>query len=387
MLARSPRARSAGWRPRPARRATSSRIAGAVSAGRRWVKTVATAARFIPARPPARRRRGPRSARGRPASASHTNVSRLPFGPGSPLEAKPRTAAPSSRAAASPTATSALRRAAGSRTTPPLPTAARPTSNCGLTIARQSYALRGAGEHGREHLGQRDERDIDHDQLGSVRERRREAASRAFLPLEHRHARIGAQPKLQLAVGDIERDDVRGSALEQAIGEPAGRGADVKRARARDRDAEGIERVGELDPAPRDVRRRGPRPRARRRRRRAARACGPARVRAQQHVAGHHRRRRPGSGLEQPAVHQQAVDPHPRHHRTACQARFGALRDQAHTSRPGPRGILESYLSPPGNGSPRAGRSRLTAAGGALPADLGVVLDGRADALSDPRCR
>src|SRR5581483_3114172 len=73
----------------------------------------------------------------RPASANHTNVSRFPFGPGSSELAYPSTLTQIERAA-SPTATSAERRAAASRTTPPLPTASRPTSNCGLIRARQS---------------------------------------------------------------------------------------------------------------------------------------------------------------------------------------------------------------------------------------------------------
>ena len=73
----------------------------------------------------------------RPASASHTNVSRLPFGPGSPDDAKPSTAAPCARANDA-TATERPARSAGSRTTPPLPTFPRPTSNCGLIIASTS---------------------------------------------------------------------------------------------------------------------------------------------------------------------------------------------------------------------------------------------------------
>ena len=47
-----------------------------------------------------------------------------------------------------------------------------------------------------------------------------------------------------------------GAALEQAVGEAAGRGADVERAAAGDGDAERVERVGELDAAAGDVRRR-----------------------------------------------------------------------------------------------------------------------------------
>ena len=59
-------------------------------------------------------------------------------------------------------------------------------------------------------------------------------------PLDHRHARILADPPVELAVGHVERRHGGGPALEQAVGEPAGRGAHVQaaaalRARARTR--------------------------------------------------------------------------------------------------------------------------------------------------------
>ena len=79
-----------------------------------------------------------------------------------------------------------------------------------------------------------------------------------MIALEHGHARVVAQRERQLAVGDVERDDMRGPALQQAVGEAAGGGADVERVATRDVDAERVERVGELDPAARDeLRRRG----------------------------------------------------------------------------------------------------------------------------------
>ena len=56
--------------------------------------------------------------------------------------------------------------------------------------------------------------------------------------LEHRHARVLAEPPVELAVGDVERDHGRGPALEQAVGEAAGRGADVEAAAARRVDLE-----------------------------------------------------------------------------------------------------------------------------------------------------
>ena len=66
-------------------------------------------------------------------------------------------------------------------------------------------------------------------------------------------ARIGAKPPIELAVADVERDDRRGAALQQHVGEAAGRRADVERAPAGGVDAEGVERAGELDAAAADV--------------------------------------------------------------------------------------------------------------------------------------
>ncbi len=110
--------------------------------GRLWLKTVM--ARGFKAPPCAPPHRGPSCAPARPASASHTKLSRLPAGPGSPEEANPSTDAPACSRTSAATATSAARRSSAERTTPPLPTRSRPTSNCGLTRARQSK--RGAAQ-------------------------------------------------------------------------------------------------------------------------------------------------------------------------------------------------------------------------------------------------
>ena len=233
-----------------ARRRSARAARAAVSATRRCVRTVAGLSRARP--PPAATSS---TAPARPPSASHTNVSRLPAGPGRPDGAKPSTDAPRSRARAA-TATIAARRSAGSRTTPPLPTRSRPTSNCGLTIARQSNALGGAGQHRRQHLRQRDERDVDR-RSGRARTGSASASSaRAFMRSMTVTRSSLRSRQSQLAVGDVERDHVRRAALQQAVGEAAGRGADVERRGARRRRAEGVERVGELDAPARDVRRR-----------------------------------------------------------------------------------------------------------------------------------
>ena len=46
--------------------------------------------------------------------------------------------------------------------------------------------------------------------------------------LDDEHARIVAQPPVELAVSHVERDDVPGATLQQHVGEAAGRRADVE---------------------------------------------------------------------------------------------------------------------------------------------------------------
>ena len=46
-------------------------------------------------------------------------------------------------------------------------------------------------------------------------------------PFEHRHPRIRTQPRVQLAVADVERDHAIRAPLQEYVGEAAGRGADV----------------------------------------------------------------------------------------------------------------------------------------------------------------
>ena len=74
----------------------------------------------------------------RPGSASQTNDSRLPLGPGSPEDAKPSTERRSRRGSRAPRRRARATRSPASRTTPPLPIRSRPTSNCGLTMASAS---------------------------------------------------------------------------------------------------------------------------------------------------------------------------------------------------------------------------------------------------------
>ena len=87
--------------------------------------------------------------------------------------------------------------------------------------------------HDRQDVAERDERDVDRDDVErravagqiAARERARVDA------LDHVDARIAADLPVELAVADVERDDARGAALQQHVGEAAGRGADVERRR------------------------------------------------------------------------------------------------------------------------------------------------------------
>ena len=61
---------------------------------------------------------------------------------------------------------------------------------------------------------------------------------------------------MQLPVADVERDHARRAALQEDVGEPAGRRTDVEAVEAGDVEPERVERVRELVPRARDVRRR-----------------------------------------------------------------------------------------------------------------------------------
>ena len=129
-----------------------------------------------------------------------------------------------------------------------------------------------------------------------------------------------AQAVVELAVGDVERDDVGGSALEQAVGEAAGGRADVERAAAGDRNVQRVERVGELHAAARDVRRRAVDLELDLGVDQLARLLGAAAAGAEVHLAGDHGRGGARSRLEQPALRQQGVQAHAGHARNGTQA-------------------------------------------------------------------
>ena len=178
-----------------------------------------------------------------------------------------------------------------------------------LRLDHRQAVERGAAqrERRRQHLGQRDERDVDHDQVGSVRELA--GAQRAGVAaLDHGHPRIVAQPPVELAVRHVDGDHVRGAALQQAVGEPTGRGADVEGPAPGDVDASASSALASLIP-PRETN--------------SARGdldldilghelpglLGPAALGQQHHLAREHRRGGAAARREQPALGEQGVEP------------------------------------------------------------------------------
>jgi hypothetical protein len=104
----------------------------------------------------------------------------------------------------------------------------------------------------RQDVPQRDERDVNRHQIRRVRQVVRAEGARVHA-LGDEDARVGAQAPIELPVADVERDDRACAALEQHVGEPARRRANVQRAAAAGKDAEGIERARELDAPAADV--------------------------------------------------------------------------------------------------------------------------------------
>ena len=230
---------------------TSAPIAGRVSDGRRWVSTVAVRTGFT-ARPRARRLRGPPPAPprlGQPNERLEVALGARQPGAGVAHHGRPQPAGGRAHGHQRPPP----RR--GVPHDPALADLAPPDLELGLDQGQAVEPLGRAAEHGRQDLGQRDERDVDHDQVRRVGQLVGTQRARVA-PFDDRHPRIGAEPPGKLAVGDIHRDDVRNPGLEQAVGEPARRGADVERPPPRHRNGERVQGVSQLDAPARDERRR-----------------------------------------------------------------------------------------------------------------------------------
>ena len=106
--------------------------------------------------------------------------------------------------------------------------------------------------HGRQHAFQGDEGQIHHDHVvaGAGQGAGREVAGVGFLQIGH--ARIAADLFVQLAVADIDAGRGHGARLQRAIGEAAGRGADIEHVRAGQIHGELLEKGRELLPAAAD---------------------------------------------------------------------------------------------------------------------------------------
>ena len=171
----SPRDRRTGSRRRPRAISISESIAGRVSDGRRWVSTVAVRTGFT-ARPRARPAPDPRAARRAALGQPHerleiplrTRAARSSRSPARWRRARPR---------AEPTDDQRGAGARGVAHHAALADLPAPHLELGLDQRQAVEPLRRAGQHGRQHLGQRDERHVDHDQIGRVRQLARAGAT------------------------------------------------------------------------------------------------------------------------------------------------------------------------------------------------------------------
>ena len=117
-------------------------------------------------------------------------------------------------------------------------------SCAGLLVERQRR---------RQHELERDEADVDDDQMRRLGRQRGDSDADVGLPpaTRPRAARAGC---VQLPAADIDRVDAPGAALQQHLREAAGRGADIEADHAARIEAEMIERGHELQAAARHVR-------------------------------------------------------------------------------------------------------------------------------------
>ena len=164
----------------------------------------------------------------------------------------------------------ARRQTAGSATTPPRSDLSRPASNWGL-IEEDEVRVR-LGD--RRRAGRRTERSEMNERSAVTSDGRiREHLGTELAdvrPVEDRDARVGSELPRELAVADVEGDDVPRAALQQAVGESARRRPRVEAVTSGGIDRERVEGGGELLPSAGDERAR--RPLARRAPRRLPRA-------------------------------------------------------------------------------------------------------------------
>ena len=109
----------------------------------------------------------------------------------------------------------------------PRDTSARPASNCGFTSSTsgaRGAATASMGPSARPRL--MNERSATTPSTGPPTSSGVEVADVGALV--HRHPIVAPQPLVQLPAADVDGDDRGGAVLQQAVGEPAGRRADVE---------------------------------------------------------------------------------------------------------------------------------------------------------------
>src|SRR2546428_4573232 len=100
-------------------------------------------------------------------------------------------------------------------------------------------------EHRGKDLLERDERHIDDRERGLLAEDPRVEGPRVGV-FHHDDALVFAEPRVELARADVHGVYARGATLEQAVGESAGRSADVQADTSGHLDLEAVDRVHEL---------------------------------------------------------------------------------------------------------------------------------------------
>lgn len=107
--------------------------------------------------------------------------------------------------------------------------------------------------HGRQDVAEGDERDVDDDQI----DRRRQVMARQRASIDtfdDDNAGVGAKVPGDLAASDIQRHYACRAAPQEHVGKAPGRSANIERLPSVHCDAEGLERVGELDPTAANIR-------------------------------------------------------------------------------------------------------------------------------------
>ena len=105
----------------------------------------------------------------------------------------------------------------------------------------------------RKDVAERDERDVNRDDIDERRQVR--GLERSCVgALDDDHARIVTQAPVELAVANVERDHADRAAFQEDVGESSRGRADVERLAAFDEDAERVECMRQLDAATTDIR-------------------------------------------------------------------------------------------------------------------------------------